>query len=390
MNVALFSETYPPQINGVAISTQNLFNILRKNGHQAYVVTTNALSNHLEYKDNVLYIPGIELKKLYGYKLASFYNSRAMKIIQSWHLDLVHIQTEAGIGIFGKIIATRSGLPTVNTYHTMYEDYTHYAGKGETFDRLAKSVVRSFSKYVAMQATEFISPSEKTKDAFRQYGTDRYINIVPTGIDFSKFKLENINQTELEQYKIDHGLTDKFVLLSLGRVAPEKSIDVVIKGYAKFVAKSDHPSKLLIVGEGPARPELTKLVVKLGIVDHVLFVGAVESRRVPFFYHLADAFVSASITETQGLTFMEAMASGKIVLARYDDNLRNTIIDNVTGFFFDSEDDFHEKLARLVKLPPTNKDKIIDAAYQTVDIYSIDRFYDHIIEVYNRALRKYW
>jgi 1,2-diacylglycerol 3-alpha-glucosyltransferase len=106
MNVALFSETYPPQINGVAISTQNLFNILRKNGHQAYVVTTNALSNHLEYKDNVLYIPGIELKKLYGYKLASFYNSRAMKIIQSWHLDLVHFQTDAGIGIFGKIIAT--------------------------------------------------------------------------------------------------------------------------------------------------------------------------------------------------------------------------------------------------------------------------------------------
>lgn len=390
MNVALFSETYPPQINGVAISTQNLFNILRKNGHQAYVVTTNALSNHLEYKDNVLYIPGIELKKLYGYKLASFYNSRAMKIIQSWHLDLVHIQTEAGIGIFGKIIATRSGLPTVNTYHTMYEDYTHYAGKGETFDRLAKSVVRSFSKYVAMQATEFISPSEKTKDAFRQYGTDRYINIVPTGIDFSKFKLENINQSELIQYKIDHGLTDKFVLLSLGRVAAEKSIDVVIKGYAKFVAKSEHPSKLLIVGEGPARPELQKLTESLGIREHVLFVGAVESRRVPFFYHLSDAFVSASITETQGLTFMEAMASGKIVLARYDDNLRNTIIDNVTGFFFEGDGDFPEKLDRLVKLPATNKEKIIAAAYQTVDIYSIDRFYDHIIEVYNRALRKYW
>ena len=91
MNIGLFSDTYPPQINGVAVSTQNLFNILRKNGHQAYVVTTNATSNHLEYKDNVLHIPGLELKKLYGYRLASFYNSRAMKIIKSWNLDLVHI-----------------------------------------------------------------------------------------------------------------------------------------------------------------------------------------------------------------------------------------------------------------------------------------------------------
>jgi 1,2-diacylglycerol 3-alpha-glucosyltransferase len=259
MNIGLFSDTYPPQINGVAVSTQNLFNILRKNGHQAYVVTTNAESNHLEYKDNVLHIPGLELKKLYGYRLASFYNSRAMKIIKSWNLDLVHIQSEAGIGIFGKIVATREKLPTVNTYHTMYEDYTHYAGKGEHFDRFAKGVVRVFSKYVAMQCTEFISPSEKTKDAFRQYGTERYINIVPTGIDFSKFKRDSINLDELEQYKINHDLQSKFVILSLGRVATEKSIDVLIRGYAKYVKSETRPSKFLIVGDGPAKESLDKL-----------------------------------------------------------------------------------------------------------------------------------
>jgi len=390
MNIALFSDTYPPQINGVAISTQNLFNILRKNGHQAYVVTTNAVSSHLEYKDNVLHIPGIELKKLYGYRLASFYHSRAMKIIKSWHLDIVHIQSEAGIGIFGKIVATRGGLPVVNTYHTMYEDYTHYAGKGKHFDRLAKSVVRVWSKYLAMGCTEFISPSEKTKDAFRQYGADRYINIVPTGIDFSKFDPQNANVSALDLFKTKYDLHGKFIILSLGRVADEKSIDVLLKGYAQYAGKETKPTKFLIVGDGPARPSLEALCGELGIKDRVIFLGAVPTTEVPFYYHLGDVFVSASITETQGLTFMEAMASQTLVLARYDDNLRDTIIDNETGFFFSSEADFGEKLTRIVELSATNKKKMITKALKTVDKYSIERFYDHIIEVYNRALRKFW
>jgi 1,2-diacylglycerol 3-alpha-glucosyltransferase len=390
MNIALFSETYPPQINGVAVSTQNLFNVLRKNGHQAYVVTTNPNSNHLEYKDNVLYLPGIELKKLYGYRLAGFYNSRALKIINTWKLDLIHIQTEASIGIFGKIIAIRGNLPTVNTYHTMYEDYTHYAGKGPGFDRLAKRVIREWSKYVAAQCTEFISPSEKTKDAFRRYGTDRYINIVPTGIDFTKFKRENVNEAELAHFKEEHDLTGKFVLLSLGRLASEKSIDLLLKGYAEYVKTETKPSRFLIVGEGPDRPNLMKLAAELGLGDRVAFIGAVPPTQVQFYYHLADVFVSASITETQGLTFMEAMASRLIVLARYDENLRNTIIDNQTGFFFDSEHDFSEKLTRVAGLTPTNKKKLIAAALKTVDVYSIDRFYDSIMEVYHRAIRKTW
>jgi 1,2-diacylglycerol 3-alpha-glucosyltransferase len=133
-----------------------------------------------------------------------------------------------------------------------------------------------------------------------------------------------------------------------------------------------------------------KLAGELGIGDHVLFVGAVSSTRVPFFYQLADVFVSASITETQGLTFMEAMASRLLVLTRYDDNLRNTIIDNETGFFFASETDFPEKLARLATLPATTKEKIIKTALKTLDVYSIERFYDNIMEVYHRALRKYF
>ncbi|MCX5775836.1 MAG: glycosyltransferase [Firmicutes bacterium] len=162
MNIALFSDTFPPEINGVATSTFNLFNVLRKNGHNVYAISTNPFSNKVEFKDNVLRVPGIELKRLYGYRMAGFFNSQAMRIIRGMKLDVIHIQTEAGVGIFGKIAARTLHVPTVYTYHTMYEDYTYYATKGH-FDRIARGIVRWYSRFVAEQCTSLFHQASRPR-----------------------------------------------------------------------------------------------------------------------------------------------------------------------------------------------------------------------------------
>ena len=154
-----------------------------------------------------------------------------------------------------------------------------------------------------------------------------------------------------------------------------------------------HPevdAKLIVVGDGPQRNELEQLTHELGINKNVDFIGKVPASEVPFYYHLADIYTSASITETQGLTFMEAMASGTIVLARFDTNLSDTITDGQTGFFFTDENSFVEKAERIFALSDEGRKKIIDQAFETVDKYSISKFYDNIMEVYNRALKKFW
>lgn len=389
MNIALFTETFPPEINGVATSTFNLFTVLRKNGHNCYVITTNPFSNRVEMKDNVLRLPGIVLKKLYGYRMAGFFNSSAMVMIRKMKLDVIHIQTEAGCGIFGRIAAHALHVPIVYTYHTMYEDYTYYVTKGH-FDRAARGIIRKFSKTMAESCTEFISPSIKTKDIMRSYGVDRYINVVPTGIDFSKFKEESQDWDGISLYKQEHGLSDSFNIISLGRVAKEKSLDVCIKGYAKFLKTCPYNTRFIIVGDGPARIDLENLVDQLGIRDHVLFAGSVLAEKVPFFYHLGEVFVSASVTETQGLTFMEAMAAHRLMLCRFDENLSGVIKNNETGFFFTGTDDFGEKLEHIHNMGSEEKAKMLAAAMETVDVYSIERFYDNIMEVYHRAIRHSW
>ena len=391
MRIAIFTDAYPPFVNGVSTSTFNLANSLMAHGHEVLVVAPRATDGKLEKIGNVLYVPGVYLKKLYGYRMTNIFANKPIKIIKEFKPDVIHNQTDFTIGILARRAAKKLKLPIVYTYHTSYEDYTYYATHG-LMDRLAKRVVRVYSKDLANRMTEFITPSEKTKEYMRSLGSDIYINVIPTGIDFSIFKKENIDMEKLKKFKEEHHIKeDTKVFLLVGRLAKEKSMDVSLRGFAAYHKK--HPEvdkKMLILGGGPLREELELLCEDLDISHLVEFLGMVGSLEVPFYYHLCDIYTSASITETQGLTFMEAMAAGKIVLARFDSNLTGTIVNGKTGFFFTDDASFVSQVEKVFSLTPDQKDAIVEEALRIVDIYSIDKFYNNIVRVYKRAIRKFW
>jgi 1,2-diacylglycerol 3-alpha-glucosyltransferase len=387
VRILLFTDTYPPEINGVSVSVENHAKVLQENGHEVKVITTSKFSKFTE-EGIILRVPGIELKKLYGYRLSSFFSATAFQYIKKWKPEVVHIHTDAGIGIFGKIVSGVLKVPSVVTYHTMYEDYTHYAG---VLKGVANRFVKTFSKFIAEQCTEFIAPSLKTKDKIREYGADRYINIVPTGIDFKRFQHGTMDTEEIKAIQDKFSLKDKKVVLSLGRLAKEKSIDVVIEGFNYYLQTSqDHTTVLLIVGDGPEKPILIEQVMKLGIEKNVIFAGAAPVTDVPLYYQIANIFTSASITETQGLTFMEAMVSEKPVLCRYDENLSSLIIHGETGYIFSEKEDFSLLLKQILGLDLEKKALLNKGALHAVKQYSFEVFYRNILEVYQRAIRQYW
>ena len=389
MNIALFSDTYYPEINGVATSVHSLFLLLNKMGHNCYVVTTTN-SKFTTFKDKVIGIPGLTLKQLYGYRAAFIFNEKAFKLLKSLNLDVIHVNTEFGIGIFGSTVASKLDIPVVYTYHTMYEDYTYYATKGY-FDRFSKWAIREISRSNIANATEIIVPSQKTEIYFRSIGIEKTINIVPTGFDFSRFKLNDEEKEESLKIKEKLGLSDKKVLLCLGRIAQEKSFDVIIKGYKNYLDKyKDDKTVLVFVGAGPDEENLKKLVEELNIKDRVIFVGKVKLDYVPLYYHLADYFLNASISETQGLTFMEAMAARVPILARFDNNLINVLADKETGFFFQDTDDFPDKLNEISNMKKEDLEIIKDNALKSIEPFSEEAFYKNIMGVYNRAIRRNW
>ena len=391
MKIALFTDTYHPFINGVSTYVFNLAKTLKEHGQDVLVITPRSDDGELELEDGVLRVPGVEMKKLYGYRLTNIFSTLAFNIIKQFEPDIIHNQTDSTIGQFAKIVASRLNIPIIYTYHTAYEDYTYYATHG-FFDRFAKHFVRTYSNVTANATSGYITPSLKTKEYVRNIGSDVYVNVIPTGIDFSSFNRNVLDKEKIDELKNQFGIKKNTkVFLILGRIAKEKSMDVSIQCIAAYHKKyPNRDVKLLVVGNGPQKEEYEKLVQDLGISDITTFVGAVPAKETPYYYSLADIYTSASITETQGLTFMEAMALQAIVVARFDDNLAGTIIDGKTGFFFSDEETFIEKSEKIFNMSEEELNVIRNNALDICDVYSIERFYQNVMGVYKRAIRKFW
>ena len=345
MRIALFTDTYTPEINGVVSSIVTLQEGLEAAGHEVYIITTHVSILNLSYENRVLRLPGIQLKQMYGYVLTSPLHIRAYQIVKEMDLDILHAHTEFGIGIFARIVARLMHKPLVVTYHTTYEDYTHYVNvfKSKAVEKIAKKTVSQLSKLYIESSDGAISPSQKTKEMLQGYGIKRAISVIPTGLNLDRFKAQNVDMEAVKAFRDEYNLHDKLVILYVGRIAKEKSIDLIIEGFAK-IDQSEVPSRLIIIGAGPQEDELKQLAKQLNAKDTIIFAGKRPSQSIPIYYHGADCFVSASLTETQGMTFIEALASSKIVFAREDRVLSDLIEPDKNGYFFEDANDFAARI----------------------------------------------
>ena len=190
--------------------------------------STNSFKNSGTEKEKVYYIPGFKYG-IYDFRAAPVYPALAVKKIRSWHLDIIHSQTEMSMGIFARFLARQYGIPLVHTYHTMYKDYTYYVSKNlKYFDMGLKKAVAYFSKfYCDNTANAFIVPTIKIYKLFREeYHYDKDIYIVPTGIDVTTFLSKSINKKKVESLRKKLGYKkNDFVLIFAGRTAQEKNIE---------------------------------------------------------------------------------------------------------------------------------------------------------------------
>lgn len=321
MNIGLFTDSYPPYINGVSTSVYNLREALKKLGHTVYIVTVNdsIIKHEYDEKEKVLRIPGIPIG-IYDYRLSEIYPISTVKTIKKWKLDVIHSHTEFGIGIFARILAKKFKIPLVHTYHTLYEDYTHYITHNH-FDKLSKKIVKDLTKvYCVKTAKETIVPTEKIYKLFKEkYMITKNVSVIPSGIEIERFFEENVEQDKVEQIKEKYGITkNDFTIIFVGRLAQEKNIEFLLNAQQKLIEKRINNIKLLIVGDGPDKENYINITRKLNIFDKVIFTGKIEQDKIQYYYQCADAFVTASNSETQGLTVIEAMAAGVVPICIND------------------------------------------------------------------------
>lgn len=363
MRIGLFTDTYFPQVSGVATSIRTLKQELEKLGHTVFIFTTTDRGVD-QYEDwQIVRIPSVPFFAFRDRRVAYRGFSKAYEIARQYNLDLIHTHTEFALGMFGKTIARELGLPVVHTYHTQYEDYVHYFAKGMLIrPSMVKYIMRGFME----DMDGVICPSQIVSELLEKYKVKSPLRVIPTGIDLNKFDRPELTQDYVEELRQRFGIeADETMLLSLSRISYEKNIQAVVSALPEVLLENPRV-KLVIAGDGPYKADLEHLVAKLDLTDHVQFTGMISPNEVALYYKAADFFISASTSETQGLTFLESLASGTPIIAQTNPYLASVIDNPIFGKLYEQSED----LAGAI-LEASLARKAMDSDLLTAKLYEI-------------------
>ncbi|MBP2100684.1 glycosyltransferase family 4 protein [Enterococcus rivorum] len=356
MKIGFFTDTYFPQVSGVATSIKTLKEELEKHGHQVYIFTTTD-PNAKEFEEDIIRMPSVPFVSFKDRRIVVRGMWYAYLIAKELELDLIHTHTEFGTGMLGKMVGKKMKVPVIHTYHTMYEDYLHYVANGKV---LRPSHVKYFSRMFTNHTTGVVCPSERVIEKLRDYGVKTPMRIIPTGINIEKFERPDITMEMIKELRTQFGFSDDTImLLSLSRISYEKNIQAIINGLPEIVEKYPN-AHLLIVGDGPYVEKLKDLALELGVQNHIQFVGEIPNDQVAIYYKAADYFVSASTSETQGLTYTEAMASGVQCVVEGNAYLNSLFDHESLGVTFETDEKFAETFINYVESGYQLDEKILE------------------------------
>ena len=394
MRIGLFSDQFYPQVSGVVTSIKMLYEGLEAMGHECYIFT--AIDDD-DCKDN----PEITSKRIinfpghyYPFKAASEYkfnfnHRKFVKEIAKYNLDVIHVNTEFNMSKIARVAGKKLHIPIVYTVHTAWIQYicTLFPVSDKFMHPFWVMCMRNmFTKPTYKAAEITILPTKKMLPDLKKYGIKgNDFKIIPTGIELFRFSDFNGTKKELDDLKEELGLKDKFIFAYIGRTAKEKNIEFVIDSFSKINNKDDK-ARLLIVGGGPILEDLKKYAEDRKISDKVIFTGLIPWEKIPYYYHLADVFVNASSSETQGLTYVEALASGVPVLVKNDPCIEDVVKDGFNGFKFDTEE---ECISKMEYCLTNDLSELKKNAKPSSKDFSKEKFAENIYNVYLEAIEKY-
>ena len=376
MKILITSDWYDAAVNGVVTSVKNLKRGLEERGHEVRVLTLSQ-STHSWEKDGETCIGSIPAGLVYpGARMRTALAGGYVRELMEWGPDVVHSQCEFSTFFLARRIAEELQVPLVHTYHTVYEDYTHYFSPSV---RLGKRAAAVFSRWVAARTDCMIVPTGKVRLLLQGYGIQCPIFVVPSGIDLSRFAKRRDPARRAEMRR-ELGIPEgNLILVCVGRLAEEKNVDELLR---LRKAMGDDAATLLLVGDGPDRPRLEGIAAELGLrAPDVVFAGMIPAPQIVDWYQLGDLFVSASTSETQGLTYVEALASGTPALCRADPCLDGVIREGENGWTFRDGEEFAQKLA-LFRAGPDRE----EAARESAEDFSLQRFAQRAEEIYLRQI----
>jgi 1,2-diacylglycerol 3-alpha-glucosyltransferase len=381
LRIAFFTNYYHPVVNGVVRSVASFREILTKQGHIVFVF---AQADN-EYKDEEPFIfryPSLALPLQVEVPAVIPVSSFVDQLLPNLKLDIIHTHHPILLGQTAASKAADLNIPLVFTFHTQYWEYTHYVPiLQEAVQEFLRNAIHNWLKVFMRKCQHIVIPSESIKQILiRDYGLEDRYTVIPTGTDLKPFL-----KADGRAVRQSKGWQDDKVIISIGRLAPEKNWETLL--HAVALAYAEHRSmRLVLIGDGPQKQTLEALAADLGIAERIIFTGQLPFEEVPAYLKAADMFSFASVTETQGLATIEAMAAGLPVVA-VDGSGTHDIVDNgKQGFLVENDPNALASAIKEMLCNPQQMKHFRANALKKARTFDANRLGKQMIKVYEQAI----
>ncbi len=381
MHIAQFTNTYYPVISGVVHSVSAFRQALSDLGHIVFVFAQNA-PNYEDQEPFIFRYPALNLGLPGDFPATIPFSPFIDNLFPPLKVDVIHSHHPILLGQAAANKAEEYGLPLVFTFHTRYREYSHYFPLSQDFVQdFVKDTIDSWLKFYIGRCQHIVAPSESTRQILMDdYGVKNRITVIPTGIQLELY--QNLSGGHIRE---ERGWGDDFVLISVGRLAKEKNWGTLL-GAFQAVSGNYPKARLVIIGDGPERAELQDLVADMDLRGKVEFTGMLAFDQIPAYLKAADLFCFASVSETQGLVTIEAMAAGLPVVAVDATGTRDVLEHDKEGLL--TEDD-SQALGRAIQLVLEDKEllwRYKGAAANKAKSFAIQTLAKKLLGVYEQAL----
>lgn len=364
MNIVLMSNTFTPHVGGVARSVEAFAKAYRDSGHRVLIIAPE-FDKQPELEVDVIRVPAIQHFNGSDFSVVLPLPGSLSDSLEEFDPDIIHSQHPFLLGMTAFRLARIHSLPLVFTHHTLYEEYTHYV-PGDS-PMLKRFIIELGTRYANLANLVF-APSESIRDILRKRGVTTPIQVIPTGVCVEKFA--NGKGTRFRKGK---NIPDNiFVVGHMGRLAPEKNMEILSRAVVDFL-KSHDDAVFLLVGSGPSRKTIAEIFANAGMTSRLYLCGVLEKAELADALTAMNVFAFTSTSETQGMVLTEAMAAGLPVVAFDAPGVREVLQDKVNGRLLleKSVPAFSAALDWVYQRSPDEIAAIITAARATADTFSI-------------------
>jgi len=375
MRIAIFSDTFAPEINGVALTLKRFTEYLEKQDieYRLFVPTANTPVPSVPQVERLTSIPFL----LYRDCRFTIPNpSHIKQVLDEFKPTLIHIATPFNLGLFGLHYGKKYDIPMIASYHTHFDDYLDYY-----YLSFLKKWIWKYMEWFHRPFEKVYVPSISTKEKLLAKELHPDIDIWGRGVDHNFYT--PIKQSK-DFFKERYNILDKKIILYVGRISPEKNIDTALETYEALPNNVKKESHLVIVGDGPLYRTLSEQHQ-----EHITWTGFIQGEELARIYASSDIFLFPSPTETFGNVVLEALASGLPVIGANAGGVQNLVVDGQTGFLCEPMNSKAFALATTRLLENQSlRDTLSTKARTFAKTLSWDEIFSKLVNSYDEVLRR--